>query len=98
MKTDENSQYEFPVTIQAHRELYPKVQISIPHGTTAEIIAMLSSGEADIGIYDETVEIPDIAIFHYYRWSYNITIPNSHFNVDTENITLDKLNFTYYLP
>lgn len=89
--TDVQSRYRLPSTIHAFRTLFPKVHISIHHGTASEISEMLQSGEADIAISSESLVISDIARFPYYRWSYDVIVQNGHPYANLDNITLDKL-------
>lgn len=91
--THTQARYSLPSVIKAFRELYPKVRLALNQGTPDEIVAMLETGEADIGIATEKLRNADsLTAFPYYRWHHAILVPEGHALVQEQLITLDKLN------
>lgn len=91
--THTQARYSLPSVIQSFRTQYPQVQLVLHQGTPEEIVAMLSSGEADIGIASEQLmNTTSLAAFPYYSWHHSILVPSGHPLADGGPITLDKLN------
>ncbi|MFP9229648.1 HTH-type transcriptional regulator Cbl [Pectobacterium cacticida] len=91
--THTQARYSLPPVIKAFRSLYPQVRLVLNQGTPDEIVAMLHSGEADIGIASERlINDPSLAAFSYYRWHHAIIVPEQHPLAQESVITLDMLN------
>ncbi|WP_409307336.1 HTH-type transcriptional regulator Cbl [Pectobacterium sp. B1J-3] len=91
--THTQARYSLPNVIKEFRALYPQVRLVLNQGTPDEIVAMLHSGEADIGIASERL-INDVALaaFPYYRWHHSIIVPENHPLVEESVLTLETLN------
>ena len=58
------ARYVLPHVVAAFRTAYPKVHLMLHQGSPGEIAAMLSGGEADIGICTETLSnVPSLITF-----------------------------------
>ncbi|MCO7263848.1 HTH-type transcriptional regulator Cbl [Dickeya zeae] len=91
--THTQARYSLPGVIKAFRALYPQVQVVLNQGTPDEIVAMLESGEADIGIATEQlINVTSLAAFPWYRWHHAILLPEGHALAQEPVITLDKLS------
>ncbi|RLM23873.1 transcriptional regulator Cbl [Brenneria alni] len=91
--THTQARYSLPQVIKAFRALYPQVRLVLNQGTPDEIVAMLHSGEADIGIASERlINDPSLAAFPYYRWHHSIVVPEDHPLAQEPVVTLDMLN------
>ncbi|WP_224553685.1 HTH-type transcriptional regulator Cbl [Pectobacterium versatile] len=91
--THTQARYSLPPVIKAFRSLYPQVRLVLNQGTPDEIVAMLHSGEADIGIASEQlINDPSLAAFSYYRWHHSVIVPEYHPLAQEPVITLEMLN------
>ncbi|ATA24521.1 transcriptional regulator Cbl [Brenneria goodwinii] len=91
--THTQARYSLPQVIMAFRELYPQVRLVLNQGTPDEIVSMLHSGEADIGIASERlINDHSLAAFPYYRWHHAIVVPEAHPLAKEQVVTLDMLN------
>ncbi|WKA63877.1 HTH-type transcriptional regulator Cbl [Pectobacterium aroidearum] len=91
--THTQARYSLPPVIKAFRSLYPQVRLVLNQGTPDEIVAMLHSGEADIGIASEQlINEPSLAAFSYYRWHHSVIVPEDHPLTQERVITLEMLN------
>lgn len=91
--THTQARYSLPPVIKAFRSLYPQVRLVLNQGTPDEIVAMLHSGEADIGIASEQlINDPSLAAFSYYRWHHSVIVPEDHPLTQERVITLEMLN------
>ncbi|KAA9000482.1 HTH-type transcriptional regulator Cbl [Affinibrenneria salicis] len=91
--THTQARYSLPGVIKAFRQLYPQVRLVLNQGNPDEIVAMLRSGEADIGIASEQLMNDEsVAAFPYYRWHHAIVVPEGHPLVSEPAITLERLN------
>ncbi|PWW11001.1 HTH-type transcriptional regulator Cbl [Mangrovibacter plantisponsor] len=91
--THTQARYSLPSVIKEFRALYPGVQLALNQGTPEEIVSMLESGEADIGIATERLmNAPSLAAFPYYRWHHAILVPENHVLAQEPVITLGALN------
>lgn len=79
--------------IKEFRAIYPQVRLVLNQGTPDDIVAMLHSGEADIGIASEQLmNDVTLAAFPYYRWHHAILVPQQHPLIDVPTVTLDMLS------
>ncbi|EHD22268.1 MULTISPECIES: HTH-type transcriptional regulator Cbl [Brenneria] len=91
--THTQARYSLPQVIKAFRALYPQVRLVLNQGTPEEIVTMLHSGEADIGIASERlINDASLAAFPYYRWHHSIVVPEDHPLAREPVVTLDMLN------
>lgn len=90
--THTQARYSLPGVIKAFRSLYPQVRLVLNQGTPDDIVTMLHSGEADIGIASEQLmNDSTLAAFPYYRWHHAILVPEHHPLVDEPLVTLEML-------
>ncbi|MEH2920050.1 HTH-type transcriptional regulator Cbl [Samsonia erythrinae] len=91
--THTQARYSLPPVIKAFRSLYPQVRLVLNQGTPDEIVAMLNSGEADIGIATEQlINDTSLAAFPYYRWHHSVIVPEHHPLTEKSVITLEMLS------
>ncbi|MEQ9931500.1 HTH-type transcriptional regulator Cbl [Pectobacterium parvum] len=91
--THTQARYSLPPVIKAFRSLYPQVRLVLNQGTPDEIVTMLHSGEADIGIASEQlINDPSLAAFSYYCWHHSVIVPEHHPLTQEPVITLEMLN------
>lgn len=91
--THTQARYSLPNVIKEFRAIYPQVRLVLNQGTPDDIVAMLHSGEADIGIASEQLMNDNtLAAFPYYRWHHAILVPQQHPLIDVPTVTLDMLS------
>lgn len=91
--THTQARYSLPGVIKEFRSLYPSVRLVLNQGNPEEIVAMLASGEADIGIASERLMSEEaVAAFPYYRWHHAILVPEGHELTRQPVITLEMLS------
>lgn len=79
--------------IKEFRAIYPQVRLVLNQGAPDDIVAMLHSGEADIGIASEQLmNDATLAAFPYNRWHHAILVPQQHPLIDVPTVTLDMLS------
>lgn len=77
--THTQARYSLPRIIKEFRGLYPRVRLTLNQATPEEIVAMLHSGEADIGIASERLmSDEDVAAFPYFRWHHAVVVQAGH--------------------
>jgi LysR family cys regulon transcriptional activator len=90
--THTQARYALPQIIQWFKADYPKVHLTLLQGSPQEIVELLVSGRADIGIATEAVnKVPELASFPYYSWHHAIIVPDGHPLLDCRPITLEAL-------
>ena len=77
--THTQARYVLPQVVRNFKEKFPKVSLRLHQGSPDEIVSMLLSGEADIGVATESLaEIPQLANFPYHRWHHAFVVPKGH--------------------
>jgi len=77
--THTQARYVLPPVISEFRKRYPKVQLQINQGTPEQIANLTDSGEADIGIATEALELFDnLILLPCYRWNRCLIVPKGH--------------------
>jgi LysR family cys regulon transcriptional activator len=83
--THTQARYVLPHVVAAFRTAYPKVRLTLHQGSPPEIAAMLSKGDADIGICTETVhDVPALTTFPFYSWHHGVVVPRGHARLTLE--------------
>ncbi|CAO96428.1 HTH-type transcriptional regulator Cbl [Erwinia tasmaniensis] len=77
--THTQARYSLPKVIKAFRVLYPNVRLELNQGSPQEIVSMLTTGEADVGIASEQmVNNPALATFPWFSWHHALLVPKGH--------------------
>lgn len=77
--THTQARYVLPRVVKEFKDAYPKVHLVLHQGSPDEIVALLQSGEADIGIATEALEgAEQIVTFPFYEWRHAVIVPNEH--------------------
>jgi len=78
-----------PPVINEFRKRYPKVQLQINQGTPEQIASLTDSGQADVGIATEALELFDnLILLPCYRWNRCIIVPKGHELVSEAELSL----------
>jgi LysR family cys regulon transcriptional activator len=77
--THTQARYALPEIVARFKAAFPKVHLALHQGSPAEIVSLLRSGEADIGIATEALaDAPDLVSFDWYDWRHAIIVPVGH--------------------
>ena len=77
--THTQARYALPQVVRRFKEAYAKVRRGLHQGGPAETVALLQSGEADIGIATESLDAsPAFVSFPFYDWHHAVVVPDSH--------------------
>lgn len=94
--THTQARYALPPVVRRFRESFPKVHLVLHQAGPAEIVALLQSGEADIGIATEsldasTAQSSPFVSFPFYEWRHAIVVPDGHPLAELPILTLEAL-------
>lgn len=90
--THTQARYVLPPVITAFRERYPNVQLQINQGTPEQIASLTDSGEADIGIATEALELfENLILLPCYRWNRCVMVPKNHPLSKLSELTLEDI-------
>ena len=71
---------------------FPKVNLILHEASPTEIVSMLLSGHADIGIATEALQdTEELATFPYYTWHHGVVVPAGHPLESEKQLTLDAI-------
>lgn len=77
--THTQARYALPAVVQAFRKKYPEVMLRIHQGNPAQIVEMVSNGEADIAIATEAVaDAGSLVALPCYQWNRCVVVPARH--------------------
>ena len=90
--THTQARYVLPPVITEFRQRYPNVQLQINQGTPEQIASLTDSGEADIGIATEALELFDnLILLPCYRWNRCIMVPQDHPLAGQDSLILESI-------
>ncbi len=90
--THTQARYALPTVVAGFKAAFPKVHLALHQGSPKEIVAMLRSGEADIGVATEALdEETDVVTFPWYEWHHAVIVPRGHPLAGKSTITLADL-------
>ncbi|CCP07643.1 HTH-type transcriptional regulator cysB [Erwinia amylovora MR1] len=91
--THTQARYSLPKVIKAFRVLYPNVRLELNQGSPQEIVSMLMTGEADVGIASEQlVNNPALAVFPWFSWHHALLVPQGHELQQQQPVSLAALS------
>ncbi len=77
--THTQARYALPKVITEFKKNFPKVHLKLHQAGPNEIVSMLLSGEADIGVATEALgDVTRLDSFPYYTWHHAVIIPAGH--------------------
>ncbi|MDO9422220.1 MAG: CysB family HTH-type transcriptional regulator [Herminiimonas sp.] len=87
--THTQARYTLPKVVEQFNEEFPKVKLELHQGTPNQVAAMISNGEADIGIASEVLDqSPDIIAYPCFSWNHQVIVPAGHPLIKSEPVTL----------
>ena len=90
--THTQARYVLPKVVSQFRAKYPRVALQIHQGTPEQIAAMTASGEADIGIATEALELfSDLVLLPCYRWNRCVMVPKGHPLAEEDMLTVEAI-------
>jgi LysR family cys regulon transcriptional activator len=90
--THTQARYVLPPVIDQFRKLYPDVHLQIHQGTPEQIASLTDTGEADIGIATEALELfENLILLPCYRWNRCIMVPKGHALVQESSLSLQAI-------
>lgn len=77
--THTQARYALPQVVTTFKREYPRVHLALHQGSPQEIVHLLLSGEADIGIATEALDgESELVTFPYYDWHHAVLVPADH--------------------
>ena len=77
--THTQARYAIPDVVRPFMREFPKVHLTLHQASPKEIVALLNSGEADLGVATEALELePTLASFPWYTWRHVAVVPDGH--------------------
>jgi LysR family cys regulon transcriptional activator len=94
--THTQARYALPQVVRRFKQAYPKVHLVLHQASPAEIVALLQSGEADVGIATEALDGgnaagSNFATFPFYDWHHLVVVPDGHALTKLPKLTLQAL-------
>lgn len=90
--THTQARYALPRIVTAFKKEYPKVHLALHQGSPQEIVQLLLSGDADIGIATESLSNEsELVTFPYYDWHHAVVVPVGHPLLNEPKLTLASL-------
>lgn len=90
--THTQARYALPQVVRRFKQAFPKVHLVLHQASPAEIVALLQSGEADLGIATEALDGGhSFASFPFYDWHHLVVVPEGHALTRLEKLTLQAL-------
>jgi len=90
--THTQARYVLPPVIKRFIEHYPKIRLSLRQGSPIEIATWVSSGEADLAIATEAIELFDkLVMLPCYEWNRCIVVPPRHPLLQLKELTLESI-------
>lgn len=89
--THTQARYALPQVVARFKAAFPKVHLVLLQANPAEIVELLQSGQADIGIATEAIDQnPGFVTFPFYDWQHAVVVPAGH-PLAEQDLTLELL-------
>ncbi len=90
--THTQARYSLPPVVSEFKKAFPDVQLVLHQGGPTEIVALLTSGQADIAIATEALDdVPEFTTFPYYSWHHTVVVPNGHPLLVHNEVTIERI-------
>lgn len=90
--THTQARYALPHVIQRFTKHYPGVRLSLRQGSPTQISELVTSGEADIAIATEAIELyEDLVMLPCYEWNRCVLVPPGHPLLKAKKLTLEGM-------
>lgn len=92
MSASTQARYVLPSVVTRFKQEFPRVHLVLHQASPTEIVTLLKSGEADIGIATEAIEgVLALASFPYYSWHHAVIVPEGHPLAALKQLTLEAV-------
>jgi LysR family cys regulon transcriptional activator len=90
--THTQARYALPHVIQRFTKRYPGVRLSLRQGSPTQISELVTSGEADIAIATEAIELyEDLVMLPCYEWNRCVLVQPGHPLLKAKKLTLEAM-------
>jgi len=90
--THTQARYALPHVIQRFTKRYPGVRLSLRQGSPTQISELVTSGEADIAIATEAIELyQDLVMLPCYEWNRCVLVQPGHPLLKAKKLTLEAM-------
>ncbi|WP_018609899.1 CysB family HTH-type transcriptional regulator [Uliginosibacterium gangwonense] len=90
--THTQARYALPAVVATFKHEYPKVHLALHQGSPQEIVQLLLSGEADLGIATESLDNePELVTFPFYEWHHAVLVQAGHPLLTEPRLSLEAL-------
>lgn len=90
--THTQARYALPPVIKRFTQRYPNVKLTLRQGNPTQIATLVSSGEADLAIATEAIELfQDLVMLPCYQWNRCIVVPPEHPLLSNSILTLESI-------
>lgn len=90
--THTQARYALPSVIKNFTARYPKVKLILRQGSPTQIAALVTSGEADIAIATEAIELfHELIMLPCYEWNRCVIVPPKHPLLKLKRLTLTAI-------
>jgi LysR family cys regulon transcriptional activator len=90
--THTQARYALPQVIHRFTKRYPAVRLSLRQGSPTQISELVSSGEADIAIATEAIELyKDLVMMPCYEWNRCVLVQPGHPLLKAKKLTLEAI-------
>ncbi len=90
--THTQARYALPHVIQRFTKRYPGVRLSLRQGSPTQISELVTSGEADIAIATEAIELyEDLVMLPCYEWNRCVLVQSGHPLLKAKKLTLEAM-------
>ncbi len=91
--THTQARYALPAVIKRFTLRYPKVKLILRQGNPTQISALVTSGEADIAIATEAIELfQELVMLPCYEWNRCVIVPPKHPLLELNKLTLAAIS------
>lgn len=91
--THTQARYALPSVIKRFTARYPKVRLILRQGSPTQIAALVTSGEADIAIATEAIELfHELVMLPCYEWNRCVIVPPKHPLLKLQSLTLNAIS------
>jgi LysR family cys regulon transcriptional activator len=90
--THTQARYALPSVVQAFRNEFPKVRLSLQQGSPTQIAEMVIAGEADLAIATEALDhYPQLLALPGYTWHHCVIVPHGHALANVKQLSIEQL-------
>lgn len=90
--THTQARYALPKVVTQFKKEFPKVNLILHEASPTEIVSMLLSGQADIGIATEALQdSEELVTFPYYSWHHGVVVAAGHPLEAEKKLTLEAI-------